>query len=336
MAPFAPLWLEWRRGGWSSITSRRSSPSSSPPTWPSCSPSSSWCSWTSLCPSRPRAPCASTCSTLWECLLLLISFDFFFIIDFYCYWFLLLLISFVIDFLLLLISFVIDVYCYWCLLLLIFFCYWFLLLLISFAIDFFCYWFLLISFLLLISFYYWFLLLLIYFYYWIFFYIDFYWFFFIIDFYWFLLLSSCFIFPSALPIYMFASSKLVAFHPSCRIYLLIIIWWSGVFGYNLNIIWWYNLDSFPNAMRVFFLRCLPFPSHLKPPKEICCNAIPGLCHPICWPVAGKNIRKDKFSLFFADTRGIQKVLRQILKNTLFMKFTKLFFYIVSIQFITLL
>ena len=36
----------------------------------------------------------------------------------------------------------------------------------------------------------------------------------------------------------------------------------------------------------------------------------------------------------ASTRGIQKVLRQILKNTLFMKFTKLFFYIVSIQFIT--
>ena len=36
------------------------------------------------------------------------------------------------------------------------------------------------------------------------------------------------------------------------------------------------------------------------------------------------------------TRGIQKVLRQILKNTLFMNFTKLFFYIVSIQFITLL
>ena len=33
------------------------------------------------------------------------------------------------------------------------------------------------------------------------------------------------------------------------------------------------------------------------------------------------------------TRLIQKVLRQILKNTLFMKFTKLFFYIVSIQFI---
>ena len=37
---------------------------------------------------------------------------------------------------------------------------------------------------------------------------------------------------------------------------------------------------------------------------------------------------------YAYTRGIQKVLRQILKNTLFMKFTKLFFYIVSIQFIT--
>ena len=36
------------------------------------------------------------------------------------------------------------------------------------------------------------------------------------------------------------------------------------------------------------------------------------------------------------TRGIQKVLRQILNNTLFMKFTKLFLYIVSIQFITLL
>ena len=35
------------------------------------------------------------------------------------------------------------------------------------------------------------------------------------------------------------------------------------------------------------------------------------------------------------TRGIQKVLRQILKNILFMKFTKLFFYIVTIQFITL-
>ena len=30
-------------------------------------------------------------------------------------------------------------------------------------------------------------------------------------------------------------------------------------------------------------------------------------------------------------RGIQKVLRQIVKNTLFMKFTKLFFYIVSIE-----
>ena len=40
--------------------------------------------------------------------------------------------------------------------------------------------------------------------------------------------------------------------------------------------------------------------------------------------------------FVYTTRGIQKVLRQILKNTLFMKFTKLFFYIVSIQFITLL
>ena len=36
-----------------------------------------------------------------------------------------------------------------------------------------------------------------------------------------------------------------------------------------------------------------------------------------------------------STRGIQKVLRQILKNILFTKFTKLFFYIVSIQFITL-
>ena len=40
--------------------------------------------------------------------------------------------------------------------------------------------------------------------------------------------------------------------------------------------------------------------------------------------------------YFINTRGIQKVLRQILKNTLFMKFTKLFFYIVSIQLITLL
>ena len=38
---------------------------------------------------------------------------------------------------------------------------------------------------------------------------------------------------------------------------------------------------------------------------------------------------------YLGTRGIQKVQRQILKNTLFMKFTKLFFYIVSIQFITL-
>ena len=37
-----------------------------------------------------------------------------------------------------------------------------------------------------------------------------------------------------------------------------------------------------------------------------------------------------------SSRGIQKVLRQILKNTLFMKFTKLFFYIVFIQFITLM
>ena len=37
-----------------------------------------------------------------------------------------------------------------------------------------------------------------------------------------------------------------------------------------------------------------------------------------------------------NTRGIQKVLRQILKDTLFVKFAKLFFYIVSIQFITLL
>ena len=36
-----------------------------------------------------------------------------------------------------------------------------------------------------------------------------------------------------------------------------------------------------------------------------------------------------------NMRGIQKVLSQILKNTLFMKFAKLFFYIVSIQFITL-
>ena len=36
-----------------------------------------------------------------------------------------------------------------------------------------------------------------------------------------------------------------------------------------------------------------------------------------------------------STRGIEKVLQQILKK-LFMKFTKLFFYIVSIQFITLL
>ena len=36
------------------------------------------------------------------------------------------------------------------------------------------------------------------------------------------------------------------------------------------------------------------------------------------------------------TRGIQKVLRQILKNTLIMKFTKLLFYIFSIQFTTLL
>ena len=35
----------------------------------------------------------------------------------------------------------------------------------------------------------------------------------------------------------------------------------------------------------------------------------------------------KFVCFSPSTRGIQKVLRQILKNTLFMKFTKLFFYI---------
>ena len=34
---------------------------------------------------------------------------------------------------------------------------------------------------------------------------------------------------------------------------------------------------------------------------------------------------------FLDTRGIQKVLRQILKKKYSMKFTKLFFYIVSFR-----
>ena len=50
--------------------------------------------------------------------------------------------------------------------------------------------------------------------------------------------------------------------------------------------------------------------------------------------SNKIATNQRYSLY-SCTRGIQKVLRQILKNTLFMKFTKNF-YIVSIQFITLL